>query len=400
MLELHAALACQCFINGYVLSADTDELAQAQSLRAGLIASIAGGDPIPAEVLVAVASYLPLSSLDDAARLLDRAWPAAVDALLTQQVREPLQEERLRAGIERLTGIDDHTSRQVRQQYEEHPYPRWVATPRVHRSESLRDYLRRRVPAGAWRDVRDATAVEALNAGCGTGQNPIETAQRIANCHVLAVDLSLSSLGYAARKAAQLGVSNIEFAQADILELGSSERRFDLIESTGVIHHLRDPAQGLRVLRGLLKDDGVMKLALYSEAARRSVVAARAMIAARGYDTSESDIRRYREALTRLPEDAPEREVTGFADFHSLSECRDLLFHVCEHRYTIPRIRTLLADTGLEFIGFEQAEELARPGSGVAPPAHGLDGWDDFENHHPHTFAAMYQFWVHKSPVS
>ena len=401
-LTLHCALARQCFINEYVYSAEADEHAAAEHLRATLVDAIARGEAFAAHALAAVACYFPLSGVPGASRLLERAWPAAVEALLTQQVREPLQELALRGDIRRLSGIDDGVSRQVRQQYEENPYPRWVATPRVHRSESLEAYLRRRVPTGPWRRAADHNAaVEALNAGCGTGQNPIETAQRIANIRVLAVDLSLASLAYGACMAQRLGVANVEFAQADILELGSMPQRFDLIESTGVIHHLQDPVQGLRILCSLLKPAGVMKLALYSQAARRPVVAARALIGAHRYSTSAPDIRHCRKTLMRMDPGAPERQVTGFGDFYSLSECRDLLFHVQEHRFTIPGIRTLLADTGLEFIGFEQTDDApSQPGVSAAPPAHELDGWDDYEQRHPDTFAGMYQFWVQKPPAA
>lgn len=395
-LALHGALARQCFINEYVYAANGDELAYVASLRARLVAAAGSGEAFPADALVALACYAPLSALPGAARLLERSWPAAVEGVLTQQVRDPLQERKLQAGMPRLTGIDDDISQQVRQQYEENPYPRWVSTPRVHRVESLQLYLRSRVPTGRWRGVGDGNLVEALNAGCGTGQSPIETAQRIANIRMLAVDLSLASLGYGKRMAARLGVSNIEFAQADILKLGTMGRRFDLIESTGVIHHLQDPAQGLLVLSSLLKDGGVLKLALYSAAARRSVVLARAMIAAHGYDASQSGIRRCREALLQLAADAPERRVTGFSDFYSLSECRDLLFHVQEHRFTIPGIKELLTDAGLDFIGFEQQGDRRDAAAG-APSPNTLDGWDEFENRHPDTFAGMYQFWVQKS---
>jgi len=76
----------------------------------------------------------------------------------------------------------------------------------------------------------------------------IETAQRFVGASVLAVDLSVASLAYAKRKTGALDRSNIEYAQADILKLGALERTFDLIESSGVLHHLADPYAGWRVL--------------------------------------------------------------------------------------------------------------------------------------------------------
>ena len=42
-----------------------------------------------------------------------------------------------------------------------------------------------------------------------------------------------------------------------------------------------------------------------------------------------------------------------FNDFYSTSECRDLLFHVQEHRMTLPQIKAFLAAQDLQFLGFE-----------------------------------------------
>src|SRR3569833_3462842 len=102
-------------------------------------------------------------------------------------------------------------------------------------------------------------------------------AQRFGAQQMLAVDLSLASLGYACRKSEELGLP-IVHAQADILELAATGRQFDLIESLGVLHHFADPFAGRRALLSVLRPGGFMQLGLYSEMARRPVMAARALI--------------------------------------------------------------------------------------------------------------------------
>ena len=82
----------------------------------------------------------------------------------------------------------------------------------------------------------------------------------------------------------------IDFAQADIIKLGSIGRTFDVIEPSGVLHHLADPFAGWRVLVSLLRPGGVMVLGLYSEAARGNVMAARIDRGARLWPSAE-DIR-------------------------------------------------------------------------------------------------------------
>ena len=83
-------------------------------------------------------------------------------------------------------------------------------------------------------DYQSPERPEILVAGCGTGQHALFTASRFLNARMFAVDLSLSSLCYALRKTNELGLSNIEYAQADILELSSLGRQFDLIENAQV----------------------------------------------------------------------------------------------------------------------------------------------------------------------
>src|SRR5262249_33691325 len=156
---------------------------------------------------------------------------------------------------------------------------------------------------------------------------------RFPQARVLAVDLSRASLAYAKRKAWEAGLDRLTFAQADILELGEIAQAFDLIVICGVLHHMRDPFAGWRGLPGRLRPHGVMAVGLYSELARSHVKAARAFVAERGFGTTAADIRRCRQELLALPDDAPARKVTQAEDFFTISECRDLLFHVQEPRH-------------------------------------------------------------------
>src|ERR1700729_3501478 len=128
------------------------------------------------------------------------------------------------------------------------------------REQSLRfnDELRRALPFAPFKPMPDDSAPEVLIAGCGTGNHSILTAQRFRGIRVLAIDLSLSSIAYAKRKTQELGISNVEYAQADILKLGDIGRTFDIIQSAGVLHHLADPFSGWRTLLSLLRPGGFM----------------------------------------------------------------------------------------------------------------------------------------------
>ena len=227
MLRFLSALARQCFVNEYVFFCTPEEALDAEKLCGLLAQALASGAAVPPLWPVVVGSYFPLRTLAVANNLLARAWPDCVDQLVTQQIREPREEQALHAGIPRLTDIADDVSLKVRAMYEQNPYPRWIKTAPTESPKRLDEFLRGHFPM---LDVARKTSLDILLAGCGTGRQAVEMAQRFASAQVLAIDLSLASLGYAKRKAQELGLTNIEFAQADILKLGQLGRSFDLIE--------------------------------------------------------------------------------------------------------------------------------------------------------------------------
>lgn len=390
-LAFCCTLAQQCFINDYVFADTPEEGAQVDQLKA----TLAAGRELTPTQLAALAMYQPLHTLSDAPALLERDWPACVDDVLTQQLREPEEERRLRASIPRLTPIDNDVSQRVRQQYEENPYPRWIHAATAQVVVTIDEHLRRQFPSAAFRPLNKDGEVDILVAGCGTGRHPIEVARTYKNARVLAIDLSLTSLCYARRRTPADVAERIDYAQADILKLGSLDRRFDVIDTAGVLHHMADWREGWRSLLPLLKPNGLMHLGLYSEKGRSAIVAARNIILARGYGTTPTEIRRCRQDLIDMS-----HNVTRIADFFSTSECRDLLLHVQEARVTIPEIKTFLTEEGLHFLGFEFERSVqqhlytlfAQSGWSLTD----LDRWHDLESAEPNRFTGMYQFWVQK----
>jgi SAM-dependent methyltransferase len=388
LVELVCALAQQCFINEYVFAQTDGETGQANRLRQLLLEKLARGEAISALLLAAVAAYFPLHSLPSAKSLLTLQWPECADDLLRLQVREPLQEAQDRPIIPALTAIDDGVSLAVMQQYDENPYPRWTINPFTVRAAD-RKRQARRVDGGA-----TARGEDILIAGCGTGQHPFSNAQYSPEARILAIDISRTSLAYARRKTREEGLQNIEYAQADILKLGGIGRSFDRIEAVGVLHHLADPKAGWRALLSLLAPHGTMRVGLYSETARREVVAARALIAERGDRPTAENIRALRQTVIR---DRRWETLPKIADFYSMSGCHDLLFNVMEHRFTIPEIAAFLNEQGLAFHGFELEPAVIERFQRQYPNAEALTNleyWRDFETANPDTFWHMYVFTV------
>jgi tetratricopeptide (TPR) repeat protein/2-polyprenyl-3-methyl-5-hydroxy-6-metoxy-1,4-benzoquinol methylase len=398
-LRFYAALSQQCFVNEYIFDYDDKEKLAVEACRTQLQGLLDANAAVPPLLLLAVAAYLPLYTLRNASRLLDVSFPKPIDEVLRQQIREPLEEQALRSGIKRLTTISAGVSEEVRSQYEQNPYPRWVKLQKKDDSPNFNDALRGTFPLASFTPLRDDNAPEALYAGCGTGSHAIFTAQRFRGVRVLAIDLSLSSISYAKRKTQELGITSIEYAQADILKLGEIARTFDIIQSAGVLHHMADPFAGWRTLLSLLRPGGFMFLGFYSELSRKQVVKAREIIAARGYLSTPEDIRRFRQYLASGNADVDLQILSQGQDFFTTSECRDLLFHVQEHRLTLAQIETFLAEFGLRFIGFEVDRNVLnqyRARFPDDPACADLRNWASFESDNPNSFAAMYQFWIQK----
>jgi tetratricopeptide (TPR) repeat protein/SAM-dependent methyltransferase len=398
ILALCCAVARQCFVAEYALLHTSEEFARVIALQESVATALNAGSAVSAFHIAILAAYIPLYSLQDQDRLLAQPWPQTFENLLTQQVREPAEERALRNTIAAITPINDGISLAVRDQYEQHPYPRWVATHSTGVLGSINNHIRSQFPNAEFRNLPLEGPLQVLAAGCGTGQILVDNC-RFAGAQTLAVDLSLTSLSYAKRKLQGMGLPNVELAQADILELGSLDRTFDVINAGGVLHHLRDPIAGLRVLLSLLRPDGFMNVALYSELARSDYVAAQRLIVERGYGSSSDEIRRFRSDLIASDESSMRNAVLSCPDFYSTSECRDLLFHVQEHRMTVPQLKKIFEAHDLRFIGFTVQPHIKfaymrRFPDDVA--LNDLDNWHVFEQEHPRTFAGMYSFWVQK----
>ena len=143
-----------------------------------------------------------------------------------------------------------------------------------------------------------------------------------------------------------------------------------------------------------------MKLGFYSNIARRDIVKVRDMIAKEGIGSSAQEIRAYRKHLLELKDTDGFGWATRRGDFFSTSACRDLLFHVQEHRMTLPVLSNFFKENDLNFLGFEIDSLVTRSYKSRFPTdlsATDLNNWHIYEEENPDTFFGMYQFWIQKN---
>ena len=394
LLGLQSALALQCFTNEYIYSYSDEEEEILKLLEASVKKHLENNDQPSPHVVLTLASYKALKCYEWYQLL---AVTDSIQEVFTRQVKEPQKENELKSHFSIVKEITNSISSEVRAQYEESPYPRWVnlaVDPMPISIVNMVNQIKLKFRSDKFTEVKRP---DILIAGCGTGQHSIGTATRFKDAKVLAIDLSLSSLAYAKRKTEELGIENLEYLQTDILDLCQLNKQFDLIQSTGVLHHMDNPMVGWKVLTECLKPGGIMKIGLYSELARQDIVKVRQEISNAGIGSGDAEMRSFRDTIIKSYKNYYE-QIKNSSDFYSLSTLRDLLFHVQEHRFTIPQIKACLAELGLEFCGFEEPSIVShfRQTSKDKDDLYDLDKWQAYEEVNPRAFAGMYQFWCQK----
>lgn len=401
LMHLTEALATQCFLNEYVYTLSHEE----GQLVDQLITAAADSQEATNKYLAIIACYRAIHSMDINPEHVKR-YPITENSskeLIMTQFKEPFQEEKIKAQISTNRNITNEVSCRVKKMYEENPYPRFkcanytngdLAIPTFKAIQLETTRQNQSFP----RELSDLSAKpKVLIAGCGTG-NQIINASRYKNAQITAIDLSSSSLAYAIRKVKEYKMDNVTFQNMDLLNVSMLGEFFDLIECSGVLHHMNKPSAGLSSLIQQLKPNGYIKLGLYSEIARKVIVEARKIIQILNIDSTPEGIREFRGKV--LNEDFKGlSQLQRSWDFYSLSQCRDLCFHVQEHRFTTGTVEKLLNANGLTFCGFmvpEQIKKLYRKQYPEDSEMISLTNWGEFEEENPSTFVGMYQFWAQK----
>jgi SAM-dependent methyltransferase len=248
----------------------------------------------------------------------------------------------------------------VRAQYEAYPYPardpgderkRLIVGSPSHILE-INHYI-----FGGRRDF--SRPFRALFAGGGTGDGAIMLAQQLATlgapAEIVHLDVSRPAQEIAAARANARGLQNIRFQSGSIEEL---ERlglgRFDYVDCCGVLHHLKDPAAGLRVLAGALAPGGGIGLMVYGALGRTGVYHAQEVL--RMLSLPEDGQRRRLEHARRLLKQLPRtnRLVRNpFVGDHLRggdAGLYDLLLHARDRAYRVPELGELAAGAGLRIL--------------------------------------------------
>src|ERR1700729_1356317 len=255
-------------------------------------------------------------------------------------------------------GMTDATDQHLAGQYEAYPYPK-----RDRREEAKRlivgspSHLRE-IDHWVFGAARPAgQPLNALIAGGGTGDATIMLAQQMTRLgragQVTWLDRSAAALAIAQGRAEVRGLSNIAWEQRSLLDLPESGLGpFDYIDCCGVLHHLPDPAVGLRALLSVLAPGGGMGLMVYAPHGRTGVYMlqdALRMLAPAG-EAPAVRLDLAKRVMRHLPETAWLRR-NGFLDDHvngGDAGLYDLLLNPRDRAFSVQELHALLAGEGLE----------------------------------------------------
>ena len=395
IIKFQKCLTLQCFNNEFVFAQTDEENKIIQKLEKDLKTKADKNQTIPSLDLLCLSSYKQISDFDWIRSIL---YDEEIEQVFKLVVSEPMLERSIKPLLNSISTIEDETSKMVEAQYSDSPYPRWSYIPK--NDELTLDFFIKT------KNLKLAKTIENLQnppdiliAGCGTGVQSISVAQQFPRSNVLALDLSKSSLAYALRKTKELGISNINYVHGDILDLHKIDKKFDVIHCTGVLHHMRSPSQGLECLIETLKEDGLMKLGLYSNIARTEINKIRNLIKKNKIPFTNNSIHSFRQNMIN-DDHILINEFNTSIDFFSLSGFRDLYFNIQETQYNIPEIKKIINNYNLHFCGFEFQHNLYDVAfKEMFPDTNSeqiLENWDAFEKHNKNTFFNMYQFWIQK----
>ena len=223
----------------------------------------------------------------------------------------------------------DPRTEAVRRFYEAAPFPGYPPRDSLQALRARAD----RNPFVRLLDEAIAGDARVVEVGCGTGQMCLYLAR--ADRVVVGLDLSRAALRLGAEAARRLGVGGVRFVESDLRSPGVQAGAFDVVYSSGVLHHTPDPRASFAGLARLVRPGGAIVLGLYNAFARVPTRLRRAAARLTGFRVVPFD------PVLRDRAAEPARREAWL---------RDQYQHPEEHVHTIAEVQAWFAENGVEYL--------------------------------------------------
>ncbi|PYR73124.1 MAG: 2-polyprenyl-3-methyl-5-hydroxy-6-metoxy-1,4-benzoquinol methylase [Acidobacteria bacterium] len=204
----------------------------------------------------------------------------------------------------------------------------------------------------------DARIVEI---GCGTGQMSLYLAR--ADRVVVAADLTRASLRLGQAAARRFGIDRVLFIETDLRYPALKPASFDVVFSSGVLHHTSNPRESFARLASLARPGGLIVLGVYNAFARLPTRMRRVVARLTGFRYVPFD------PVLRERSTEPERREAWL---------RDQYQHPEEHRHTLAEVQRWFAENDVEFVRSYPSAVFGDEPEDLFAPAHDnwtLEGW-------------------------
>ena len=235
-------------------------------------------------------------------------------------------------------------------QYDEWVYPQPIADLTAYAAAGGHDLSDpSRVRRKLWPRAIEPRDLDILVAGCGANQAAI-IAQANPQHRVVGIDLSASALAHHQHLVNQHKLKNLTLKLIAVEDVGTLGRKFDYIISTGVLHHLQNPAAGLVALRDVLHPHGVISVMLYGQHRRAGVYMVQEALRLLAVPRSAEGVAFARDIADKLPAWHHARSYLDAApDLGYDAGFVDTLLNARDRAYTVPEVLSLVQGSGLVF---------------------------------------------------
>lgn len=237
----------------------------------------------------------------------------------------------------------------VAQQYQKWQYPEPIQNLETWLSGSWQWFDPSHAHRILWPDRPLKSDLDILIAGCGTNQAAV-FAYTNRGSKVVAIDVSQPSLDHSKYLKDKYALKNLELHLLPVEEVPSLDRSFDLVVSTGVLHHLAEPKAGMKALAEVMKPDGVAAIMLYARYGRAGVELMQAVFREMGLGQDEESLQMVKAAVASLAPSHPLRSYMSIApDLQFDAGMVDTFLHGRDRSYTVDECLDLVDSAGLVF---------------------------------------------------
>lgn len=200
-----------------------------------------------------------------------------------------------------------------------------------------------------WPDRPYQPDMDILIAGCGTNQAAVFAYNNRA-AKVVAIDVSQASLDHSHYLKDKYALKNLELQRLPIEDVLSLNQTFDLVVSTGVLHHLVEPQIGMNALAQTLRSEGVAAIMLYARYGRAGVELMQSVFREMGLKQDKKSLQIVKAAIDSLPSTHPLHSYLAIAPDLQFDAGRvDTFLHGRDRSYTVQECLDLVKTAGLVF---------------------------------------------------